>query len=102
MSYNVNVKGTVSMSDGKVSLVLEHDAPAPRAAAPDVYTKVTNIRDMIKDKISNGTIVVHESRQPLTYSALSTLIYHAQEKPKFHVTGSFGVSRESIGDGASA
>ncbi|CAE7244131.1 comta [Symbiodinium sp. CCMP2592] len=75
MSYNVNVKGTVSMSDGKVSLVLEHDAP--------------------QDKISNGTIMVHESRQPLTDRTLSTMICHAQEKQKFHATGSFGMWNES-------
>ncbi|CAE7786825.1 unnamed protein product [Symbiodinium sp. CCMP2592] len=98
MSYSVNVKGTVSMSSGKVSLVLEHDAPqAPRPGAPDVHTKVTNIRDMIKGKISNGTIMVHESRQPLTDCNLSTMICHAQEKQKFHATGSFGMWNESAG-----
>ena len=99
MSSSVNVKSTVStvsMSYGKVKLVLEHDVPqAPQPEAPEVHVRVPNIRDTVKDKISNGAIIVHESRQPLTDRYFSMMICHAQEKQKFQVTGSFGMWNEA-------
>ena len=86
----------MSVSEGgKVNLVLERDVlQSPQPQAPDMRMTVmttNNIRDIIKDKINNGTIAVHETRQPITDHNLSTVIYHTQEQQKFRVTGAFGM-----------
>ena len=65
----MNVRGTVSVSEGgKVNLVLERDVlQSPQPQAPDMPMTVmttNNIRDMIRDKISNGTIAIYETRSP--------------------------------------
>ena len=71
----MNVRGTVSMTNGKVNLLLEPDAVRD---PPDVGVREEkiDIREIIKGKITNGEIQIHESRKNMTPRELATMICH--------------------------
>ena len=77
------------MRNGKVNLLLEPDAVRD---PPDVGVREEkiDIREIIKGKITNGEIQIHESRKNMTPRELATMICHAQEKHQFKDKGIFG------------
>ena len=93
-AMSFSVKGTATLQNGKVSLVLQPDAQDIR---PDTNATGTgsdhaqfDVRAAMMQKIADGLMLVHPSRSPLSARTLLVHICHAQEKQQFTKKGMHG------------
>ena len=92
------MKGTATLKNGKVSLVLQPDVQDIR---PDTSATATgsnsneddvqiDVRAAMMKKIADGLMPAHPSRSPISSRILLVQICHAQEKQQFAKKGIHG------------
>ena len=97
-AMSVSVKGTATLKNGKVSLVLQPDVqdirPDTRATATGSNSNEDDVqidvRAAMMKKIADGLMPVHPSRSPISSRTLLVQICHAQEKQQFTKKGIYG------------
>ena len=97
-AMSVSVKGTATLKNGKVSLVLQPDVqdirPDTSATAMGSNSNEDDVqidvRAAVMKKIADGLMPVHPSRSPISFRTLLVQICHAQEKQQFTKEGIYG------------